>query len=122
MSTITATHFLSAFLGDAAMQQQLAARIIEDRTLTFAHWQHIATGHGWNFAEADFDAALAADPALMPTLERLAETHHLWQYLDVDFELSEAELETIAGGAKPTCNPPSGQGNVNRTSNPKFKA
>ena len=98
MSNLPASTFLHAFVADSTMQQQLKASIMADGMLTFAHWQKIANQHGWNFTETEFQETLVSDSSLLTTLEQLAEANGLWFQTNAAFELSEEELETVAGG------------------------
>ena len=100
MPNQTARTFLETFLHDTAMQQQLKAVILADGMLTFAHWQQIATRHGWRFSEANFEAVLIAAPALIAALEAVAAEWGVVLQPDLEFELSEDELATVSGGSR----------------------
>ena len=99
MENTTASTFLHTLVNDLPMQQQLKAGIVTDGVLTFAHWQHVANQHGYFFTEAEFDTALTANADLLAALEQLVEANGLWLQTEAAFELSETELETVAGGA-----------------------
>jgi hypothetical protein len=105
MSTNGASEFLRTFIQDAVLQQQLADSVFDTGTLTFGQWQMVARAEGHNFSETEFEVALNADPALLPELNRLAAEYNLLLQPELDFELTDDELETVAGGCTgPNCN------------------
>ena len=70
--------------------------------LTFSQWQHLASAQGYRFSEAEFEAALNDDPTLIPALEAIAAAWGIVLQPELEFELTEDEMLTVAGGGDTT--------------------
>ena len=98
MTSHNAHDFIDLFLADAQLQQQLAASIMTEGALTFSQWQQLANVQGFRFSEAEFEAALNDNPTLIPALEAVAAAWGIVLQPELEFELTEDEMLTVAGG------------------------
>ena len=110
-----AQQFITQLLSDASMQQTMKDMLQQDGILTFGVWQQVAHQYGYAFPEAEFEAVFLQEPQLAERLWTLAASQGIQPQMD-EFELVGDELEMIAGGGSPVCNPPGGAQVENRVS------